>query len=145
MKKLIASCLTAVLCLCCLASCGLLTPTIERFIPDEQITSVEIKTANYETGINEVTDKYVLTEEQSDEIISLLNEISYKKRYNILKEKWTYVNDVTYVFVFKTQKIALSENHIYVYDSNDDLLEHVEFNSSTFNDHSKRINEVLGK
>ena len=143
MKKLLALCLTAVLCLCCLSSCRLLTPTIERFIPNEKIASVEIKIANYEMGIDEITEKYVLTNEQSDEIISLLNEITYAKRYNILQEKWTYFNDIKYVFTFETQKIVLSENHIYVYDTNDTLVEHVEFNSSTFNDYLEEINEVL--
>lgn len=145
MKKLLALCLTVVLCLCCFASCGLLTQKIERFIPNEKTMSVEIKTTNYETGIDEITEKYVLTDEQSDEIKSLLNEITYAKRYNILQEKWTYINDVQYIFTFKTQKVALSENHIYIYDSNDTLLKHVEFNSSTLNDYLEEINEVLDK
>ncbi len=142
MKRLIALCLTVVLCLCCLASCNI-APKIERFIPDEKITSVEIKTANYETGIDEITEKYVLADEQSDEIKSLLNEITYVKRYNLLQEKWTHFNDVQYIFTFETQKVCLSENHIYVYNSNDILSEHVEFNSSTFNDYLEQINEVL--
>ena len=143
MKKLLALCLTAILCLCCLASCDLLTPTIERFIPNEQIASVEIKTLNYETGIEEITEKYVLSAEQSNEIKSLLNEITYVKRYNILQEKWTFLNDVKYVFTFETQKVVLSENHVYIYDINDALLKHVEFNSSTFNDYLEEINDVL--
>ena len=145
MKKLVALCLIDVLCLCCLTSCGLFTPTIERFIPDEKITSVEIKTTNYETGIDGISEKYALTEEQSDEIISVLNKITYAKRYNILQEKWTYVNDVKYFFTFETQKVCLSENHIYIYDSKDTLIKHVEFNFSTFNDFLEEINEVLGK
>lgn len=143
MKKLLALCLTVVLCLCCLASCGLLTSKIERFIPDEQIASVEIKTTNYETGIDEITEKYVLSADQSNEIKLLLKEITYAKRYNILQEKWTYFNDVQYIFTFETQKVCLSENHIYIYDSNDTLIKHVEFNSSTFNDYLEQINEVL--
>lgn len=143
MKKLVALCLTAVLCLCCLTSCGLFTPTIERFIPDEQIASVEIKTTNYETGIDGITEKYVLSADQSNEIKLLLKEITYAKRYNILQEKWTYFNDVQYIFTFETQKVCLSENHIYIYDSNDTLIKHVEFNSSTFNDYLEQINEVL--
>ena len=142
MKKLLALCLTAVLCLWCFASCSFL-PKIERFIPDEKITSVEIKTVNYETGSDDIAKKYVLIEEQSDEIKSLLNEITYAKRYNILKEKWTHVNDVKYVFTFETQKVCLSENHIYVYDNSEALLKHVEFNSSTFNNYLEPINEVL--
>ena len=145
MKKLAALCLIAVLCLCCLTSCGLFTPTIERFIPDEKITSVEIKTINYETGSDGISEKHTLTEEQSDEIISVLNKITYAKRYNILQEKWTYFNDVKYIFTFETQKVCLSENHIYIYDSKDTLIKHVEFNSSTFNDYLEEINEVLGK
>ena len=145
MKKLVALCLTAVLCLCCLTSCGLFTPTIERFIPDEQIASVEIKTTNYETGIDEITEKYVLSADQSNEIKLLLKDITYAKRYNILQEKWTYFNDVQYIFTFETQKVCLSENHIYIYDSKDTLIKHVEFNSSTFNDYLEEINEVLGK
>ena len=143
MKKLLALCLTVVLCLCCLASCGLLTSKIERFIPDEQIASVEIKTTNYETGIDEITEKYVLSADQSNEIKLLLKEITYAKRYNILQEMWTYFNDVQYIFTFETQKVCLSENHIYIYDSNDTLIKHVEFNSSTFNDYLEQINEVL--
>ena len=143
MKKLLALCLTVVLCLCCLASCGLLTSKIERFIPDEQIASVEIKTTNYETGIDEITEKYVLSADQSNEIKLLLKEITYAKRYNILQEKWTYFNDVQYIFTFETQKVCLSENHIYIYDSNDTLRKHVEFNFSTFNDYLEKINEVL--
>ena len=143
MKKFLALCLTVVLCLCCLASCGLLTSKIERFIPNEKIMSVEIKTADYETGIDEITEKYVLTDEQGDEIKSLLNEITYTKRYNILQETWTYFNDVQYIFTFETQKVCLSENHIYIYDSNDTLRKHVEFNFSTFNDYLEKINEVL--
>ena len=143
MKKFLALCLTVVLCLCCLASCGLLTSKIERFIPDEQIASVEIKTTNYETGIDEITEKYVLSADQSNEIKLLLKEITYAKRYNILQEKWTYFNDVQYIFTFETQKVCLSENHIYIYDSNDTLIKHVEFNSSTFNDYLEQINEVL--
>lgn len=143
MKKLVALCSIAVLCLCCLTSCGFFTPTIERFIPDEQIMSVEIKTTNYEMGIDEISEKYILTDEQSDEIKTLLNEIAYAQRYNILQEKWTYFNDVQYIFIFETQKVCLSENHIYIYDSNDTLIKHVEFNSSTFNDYREKINEVL--
>ena len=143
MKKLVALCLTAVLYLCCLTSCGFFTPTIERFIPDEQIASVEIKTTNYETGIDEITEKYVLSADQSNEIKLLLKEITYAKRYNILQEKWTYFNDVQYIFTFETQKVCLSENHIYIYDSNDTLIKHVEFNSSTFNDYLEQINGVL--
>ena len=142
MKKLLALCLTVTLCLCCFASCSL-SPKIERFIPDEQIASVEIKTTNYETGIDEITEKYVLSADQSNEIKLLLKEITYAKRYNILQEKWTYFNDVQYIFTFETQKVCLSENHIYIYDSNDTLIKHVEFNSSTFNDYLEEINEVL--
>ena len=142
MKKLLALCWTAVLCLCCFSSCNI-SPKIERFIPDEQIASVEIKTTNYETGIDGITEKYVLSVDQSNEIKLLLNEITYAKRYNILQEKWTYVNDVQYIFTFETQKVCLSENHIYIYDSNDTLTKHVEFNSSTFNDFLEEINEVL--
>ncbi len=142
MKKLLALCLTVTLCLCCFASCSL-SPKIERFIPDEKISSVEIETVNYETGVEDITEKYVLTDEQSDEIKSLISEITYVKRYNLLKEKWTYFNDIKYIFTFETQKIVLSENHIYAYDSNGTLVEHVEFNSSTFNDYLEQINEVL--
>ena len=145
MKKLVALCSIAVLCLCCLTSCGFFSPTIERFIPDEQIASVEIKTTNYETGIDEITEKYVLSADQSNEIKLLLKEITYAKRYNILQEKWTYFNNVQYIFTFETQKVCLSENHIYIYDSKDTLIKHVEFNSSTFNDYLEEINEVLGK
>ena len=145
MKKLkaLALCLTVTFCLFCLTSCGLFTPTIERFIPAEQISSVEIKITNYETGSDEISEKYTLTEKQSDEIIPLLKEITYAKRYNILQEKWTYFNDVQYIFTFETQKVCLSENHIYIYDSNGTLIRHVEFNSSTFNDYLGEINEVL--
>ncbi len=143
MKKILALCLTVVLCLCCFASCGLLAPTIGRFIPDEQIISVKIECINYEMGVAAITEQYGLTDGQSDEILSLLNEITYVKRYNILKEKWTHVNDIKYIFIFETQKVALSENHIYIYDNNDVLLKHVEFNSSTFNDKVEEINKVL--
>ena len=103
MKKLLALCLTAVLCLCCFSSCNI-SPKIERFLPDEKITSVEIETANYETGIDEIANKYVLTDEQSDEIKTLLNKITYAKRYNVLKEKWTYVNDVKYILPLKRKR-----------------------------------------
>ena len=144
MKKLLPLFMTTVLCLCCFASCSL-SRKIKPFIPDERIISVEIKTTNYETGIDEITEKYVLTDEQSDEIISLLNEITYVKRYNILKEKWTYFNDIQYIFTFETQKVVLSENHIYIYDSNDSLIKHVEFNSSTFKNHLEQINVVINK
>ena len=143
MKKLFALCLTAVLALCCFTSCGLLTQKIERFIPDEKITNVEIKATNYETGIDEITEKYALTVEQSDGIKSLLKKITYVKRYNVLQEKWTHFNDVQYIFTFETQKVALSENHSFIYDNNNTLVNHVEFDSSTFNDYLEEINEVF--
>ena len=116
---------------------------IKRFIPDERIISVEIQTFNYETGVEKISEKYDLTEEQSDEIILLLNEITYVKRYNLFKEKWTHFNDVKYIFTFETQKIVLSENHIFIYDTDDTLVKHVEFNSSTFGDYFEQINGVL--
>ena len=142
MKKLFALCLAIVLCLFCFTSCNL-SPKIKRFIPDEKITSVEIKTFNYEKLKDEITEKYVLTDEQSDSIKLLLNEITYAKRYNLRQEKWTYFNDIQYIFAFETQRIVLSENHIYIYDSNNLLSKHVEFNSSTFNDYLEEINETL--
>ena len=141
MKRII-SLILCILCLISLSSCGM-QRKIKRFIPDERIISVEIQTFNYETGVEKISEKYDLTEEQSDEIILLLNEITYVKRYNLLKEKWTHLNDVKYIFTFETQKIVLSENHIFIYDTNDTLVKHVEFNSSTFGDYFEQINGVL--
>lgn len=143
MKKLIALCLPMILCLFCVASCGLLMRKIEHFLPNEHIISVEIKNTDYETGNDEITEKYVLSAAQSYEIKALLSEITYEKRYNILQQKWTYFNDVQYIFTFETQKIVLSENHIYIYNNNDTLINHVEFNYSTFSDYAEEINEVL--
>lgn len=141
MKRII-SLILCILCLISLSSCGM-QRKIKRFIPDERIISVEIQTFNYETGVEKISEKYDLTKEQSDEIILLLNEITYVKRYNLLKEKWTHVNDVKYIFTFENQKIILSENHIFIYDTNDTLVKHVEFNSSTFGDCFELINRIL--
>ena len=144
MKKVLLLILVVILTLACFTSCNM-SLKLSRFIPDEKITNVEIKSMNYETGVEEITEKYTLTEEQSDEIILLLNEITYIKRYNLLKEKWTYFNDVKYIFIFETQKIVLSENHIFIYDTNDTLIKHVEFNSSTVGDCFERISHILNK
>lgn len=142
MKKVLLLILVVILSVVCLASCNM-SPKLSRFIPDEKIISVEIQTMNYETGIEEISEKYSLTNDQSNKIKILLNEITYEKRYNLLKEKWTHVNDVKYIFTFETQKLVLSENHIFIYDTNDTLIKHVEFNSSTAGVYFERINDIL--
>lgn len=142
MKKVLLLILVVILFVACFASCNM-SSKLSRFIPDEKIISVEIQTMNYETGIEEITEKYSLTNDQSNKIKILLNEITYEKRYNLLKEKWTHVNDVKYIFTFEAQKLVLSENHIFIYDTNDTLIKHVEFNSSTAGVYFERINDIL--
>ena len=142
MKKVLLLILVVILFVACFASCNM-SSKLSRFIPDEKIISVEIQTMNYETGIEEISEKYSLTNDQSNKIKILLNEITYEKRYNLLKEKWTHVNDVKYIFTFEAQKLVLSENHIFIYDVNDNLIKHVEFNSSTAGVYFERINDIL--